>query len=499
MLACCWHKVEPMINVLPVILCGGSGTRLWPLSRSAFPKQFLVFSGKNSLYQNAMLRIHATKAPDVQIGETVVVTHEDQRFLARDQALALGLQQISLLLEPGARNTAPALTLAALHASAGGNDPVLVVSAADHSIPDQQAFSQALLSGVRCAATGAIVTLAVPASAPETGYGYIQRADDTGPYGESQVLRFVEKPDLQTAKRYVQSGNYAWNSGIFILRASVWLEALSKFRPDIHESAGLAWAERSYDQPFVRPGRERFLAIPSESIDYAVMEKCPGSTFPIQAIPLNAGWSDLGAWDAVWQAGDKDANGNVSHGDTLLADTSNTLVHAEGRLVAVAGVRDLVIVETADAVMVADRSQTQIAGALVRQLGQLNRSEHLLHRKTHRPWGWYDNIEESPGFKVKRIQVNPGAMLSLQRHRQRSEHWVVVQGIAEVTCGDKTFVLQENESTFIPLGATHRLRNPGTQALEIIEIQTGAYLGEDDIERLDDVYGRVAPTEAKTP
>ena len=488
-----------MIQVSPVILCGGSGTRLWPLSRAAFPKQFLVFSGKNSLFQNAILRIHASRAPDVRIGETVIVTHEEQRFLARDQALGLGMQEIALMLEPAGRNTAPALTLAALHASAGGNDPVLVVSAADHSIPAQQAFTQALLSGVRCAAQGAIVTLAVPASAPETGYGYIQCEAGTGSYGESQVLRFVEKPDLQTAKSFVQSGDYAWNSGIFILRASVWLDALSKFRHDVREAADLAWAGRTYDAPFVRPDRERFLAIPSDSIDYAVMEKCPGSTIPIKAIPLVAGWSDLGAWDAVWRAGDKDADGNVTHGDTLLAHTSNTLVHAQGRLVAVAGVRDLVIVETADAVMVADRSQTQIAGALVKALGQQNRSEHLLHRKTHRPWGWYDNIDESEGFKVKRILVNPGAILSLQRHRQRSEHWVVVKGLAEVTCGDRVFTLRENESTYIPLGATHRLFNPGQEALEIIEIQTGAYLGEDDIERIEDVYGRAAPMDPKTP
>ncbi len=481
-----------MINVSPVVLCGGSGTRLWPLSRASYPKQFLVLSGARSLFQNAVERVNAIAAIDIVIGETLVVTNEEHRFLARDQLSSLGVAAAALLLEPIGRNTAPALALAALHATQGGADPVLVVSPADHSVTDVESFTTALQRCVRCAESGAIVTLSVTPDSPETGYGYVQQHGEPGFHGEFAVTRFVEKPKLETARAYVESGEYAWNSGIFVMKASVWLTSLQHFRPDICDGARLAWAGRRQDAPFVRPDRERFEVIPMESIDYAVMERCPGSMVPIKTVPLAAGWSDLGAWRAVWQVGDKDADGNVESGDTQLVATSNTLVHATSRLVCTVGVKDLVIVETADAVLVTDRAQSQGMDTLTAELEQQSRVELLLHRKTHRPWGWYDNIDAGKGFKVKRIQVNPGASLSLQRHRHRAEHWIVVKGLAEVTCGDETFLLRESESTYIPLGATHRLRNPGNGGLEIIEIQSGSYLGEDDIERLEDAYGRVA-------
>ncbi len=480
-----------MIIVSPVVLCGGSGTRLWPLSRAAFPKQFLVLSGSHSLFQNAVERVNAIAASDIAVGETLVVTNEEHRFLAHDQLTSLDIAAASFLLEPAGRSTAPALALAALHAMEGGADPVLVVSPADHSIGNTELFTTALQNGVRSAACGTIVTLSITPIGPETGYGYVQRQGEPGNHGEFTVERFVEKPALETARAYVASGEYAWNSGIFILKASVWLDALRHFRPDICDAALRAWAGRSYDAPYVRPDGEKFKAIPQQSIDFAVMEKCPGSAYAIKTLPLAAGWSDLGAWDAVWQAGDKDASGNVTHGDALLIDTSNTLVHSTSRMVGTVGVKDLVIVETADAVLVTDKAQSQSAGKLVAALGRQGRSEHLLHRKSYRPWGWYDNIDVGEGFKVKRIQVNAGASLSLQRHRHRAEHWIVVNGLAEVTCGDKTFLLRQGESTFIPLGATHRLHNPGGAGLEIVEIQTGSYLGEDDIERLEDIYGRV--------
>jgi mannose-1-phosphate guanylyltransferase/mannose-6-phosphate isomerase len=479
-----------MINVSPVILCGGAGTRLWPLSRAAFPKQFLVMAGSLSLFQNAVQRVNAIATADIALGETLVVTNEDHRFLARDQLAALHLPSTSLLLEPVGRNTAPALTLAALRALEGGADPVLLVSPADHAVADLHSFTTALQASVRCAVSGAIVTLSVAPVRPETGFGYIQRQGESGHHGESVVRRFVEKPDLETARAYVASGEYAWNSGVFVLRASVWLNALRHFRPDIWHAAQMAWAGRSYDGLLLRPDLELFKAIPAVSIDYAVMERCPGSIFPVSTVPLAAGWSDLGTWEAVWQWGTKDEAGNLAHGDALLMDTSNTLVHAGNRLVGTVGVKDLVIVETADAVLVTDRAHSQSTDKLVAALLQRGRREHLLHRKTHRPWGWSEIIDAGDGFNVNRIRVNAGASLSLQRHGQRTEHWVVVKGVAEVTCGDKTFLLREGESTCIPSGATHRLHNLGDGALEIIEIQSGSYPGADDIERFDDACDR---------
>lgn len=487
-----------MNKLTPVILCGGSGTRLWPLSRAGFPKQFLVLSGTSSLFQQAVERVQGLAAGDMTLGETLVVTNEEHRFLALDQLRELKNIPATLLLEPVARNTAPALTLAALHATANGEDPILVVTPADQTITDTAAFSAALQQSVQAAIDGSIVILGITPNKPETGYGYIKTTLNPLSPGERasapaifSVEAFTEKPNSETAQRYLAEGGYYWNAGMFVLRASTWLNALAQFRPDIATATREAWAGRSADAPFIRPDKATFAAIPSESIDYAVMENCPGSAFPIRMVPLDAGWSDLGAWDAVWQVGQPDAQGNVTRGDVLLADTRDSLVYSSSRLVGAVGVDNLVIVETADAVLVADRSQSQNVKKIVAALEQQKREEHTLHRKVHRPWGWYDSIDEADRFKVKRIQVKPGASLSLQKHHHRAEHWIVVKGTAEVTCGDKKILLGENQSTYIPLGEVHRLTNPGKVPLEIIEVQSGSYLGEDDIVRFDDAYGRM--------
>ncbi len=480
-----------MLKVSPVILCGGSGTRLWPLSRSGFPKQFLVLSGTTSLFQQAVERINAIANQDIALDETLVVTNEEHRFLALDQLRELKTVKATLLLEPVARNTAPALTLAALRAVEKGEDPILVVTPADQTITDQAAFTVALQQSVRAAADGAIIILGITPTAPETGYGYIKHQGDVKAFGEYSVAQFAEKPSATTAQQYVDSGNYCWNSGMFVLRASTWLKALKQFRPDIANATQQSWQERSADAQFIRPTKAAFTEIPSESIDYAVMEKCPGSDITINMVPLAAGWNDLGAWDAVWQVGAQDANGNVMKGDAFQADTTNSLIYASSRLVSAVGVDNLVIVETADAVLVADRSQSQQVKQIVNALEAQGREEHTLHRKVFRPWGWYDSIDEAERFKVKRIQVKPGASLSLQKHHHRAEHWIVVKGTAEVTCGEKVILLTENQSTYIPLGEVHRLKNPGAIPLEIIEVQSGSYLGEDDIIRFEDTYGRL--------
>lgn len=477
-------------KIVPVILGGGSGTRLWPLSRSGFPKQFLVLSGTSSLFQQAVERVNQTQADDIAVGETIVVTNEEHRFLALEQLREIGLSNSCLLLEPLARNTAPAITLAALHATDSGDDPVLVVTPADQTIQNIPAFVVALQASIHVATTGAIAILGITPDRPETGFGYIRKTGNVGELGEFTVAQFTEKPNLETAQKYLESGDFWWNSGIFVLRASTWLKALTKFRLDIAQTTQIAWAKKTRDQSFIRPDKELFANIPSESIDYAVIEHCPQSEFPIKVIPLNAGWNDLGAWDAVWQVGDQDENGNVATGDVILSETKNTLVHATSRLVSTVGVNNLVVVETPDAVLISDRSQSQNVKNIVATLQKQNRQEHVLHRKVYRPWGWYDSIDEADRFKVKRIQVKPGASLSLQKHHHRAEHWIVVKGTAEVTCGEKVILLTENQSTYIPLGAVHRLVNPGSIPLEIIEVQSGSYLGEDDIVRLQDTYGR---------
>jgi mannose-1-phosphate guanylyltransferase/mannose-6-phosphate isomerase len=491
--------------VTPVILCGGSGTRLWPLSRSGFPKQFLVLSGNDSnqsLFQEAISRINAIGDAYIDLSTTLIVTNEEHRFLALDQLRELKNIKATLLLEPVGRNTAPALSLAALHAleqsKAEGVDPILVITPADQTVQNQAAFVKALQDCVAVVAEDeskkTIAILGVTPTAPETGYGYIQRGSTKGKYNEFTVAQFVEKPDAKTVQAYLADGNYLWNSGMFVLRASTWLAALAQYRPDIAKAIEAAWNNKSMDQSgdviFVRSDKLLFTAVPSESIDYAVIEKCTASTFSVKMVELGAGWNDLGAWDAVWQVGKQDRDGNVTSGDALLANTKNSLVHASSRLVTTVGIENLIIVETADAVLVADRKNSQDVKSIVSQLEQQKREEKNLHRKVARPWGWYDSVDEGEHFKVKRIQVKPGESLSLQMHHHRAEHWIVVKGIAEITNGDQVITLTENQSTYIPKGQTHRLANPGNTPLEIIEVQSGSYLGEDDIVRFKDTYGR---------
>jgi mannose-1-phosphate guanylyltransferase/mannose-6-phosphate isomerase len=478
-----------MINVTPVILCGGSGSRLWPLSRAGFPKQFLSLTGNQSLFQHAAQRLLKLDADDIHVTNPLIVTGEEHRFLASEQLREVGIELGAALLEPVGRNTAPALTLAALAAGANGEDPVLVVTPADQTVSDVAAFTQAMQQAVREAESGSIVILGITPDRPETGYGYIQTGSPSA--AEMMVVqRFVEKPNADTAQQYLNDGGYYWNAGMFVLKASVWLNALTTFRPDIAKSAEAAWNGKTQDNTFVRPSKAEFEAIPSESIDYAVMEYCPGSDFTIKMLPLGAGWSDLGAWDAVWSVLPKDEFGNACMGDVLTTNSRNTLVHASSRLVSLVGVQDLVVIETPDAVLVADKNRSQDVKHIVTQLQTSKREEHALHRKVHRPWGWYDSIDEGGRFKVKRIQVKPRASLSLQKHYHRAEHWIVVKGTAEISNGDEVLLLTENQSTYIPLGEVHRVANPGAIPLEIIEVQSGSYLGEDDIVRFEDHYGR---------
>ena len=484
-------------KVLPVILCGGSGTRLWPLSRSGFPKQFLILAGDNSqqsLFQQAIERAQGAAGSYGSLGPTLIVTNEEHRFLALDQLRELKDIQATLLLEPSGRNTAPALTLAALCAIENGDDPILLVTPADQTVANQPAFQKSMQFSLHIAQSGAIAILGIPPTAPETGYGYIKtQSKGMSDYGMT-VERFVEKPDLSTATQYLKEGGYYWNGGMFVLKASVWLAALTEFRPDILEATLKAWQARtsdaSSDTTFIRPDKELFNIIPNESIDYAVIEKCPGSAFAIRVVPLDASWNDLGAWDAVWRVGSQDEEGNVTRGDVVLEQTTNSLIYSSNRLVGAVGVNNLIVVETADAVLVADRANSQEVKAIIKRLELESREESNLHRKVNRPWGWYDSVDEGERFKVKRIQVKPGASLSLQMHHHRAEHWIVVRGTAEITNGDEVITLQENQSTYIPQGQTHRLANPGNEPLEIIEVQSGSYLGEDDIVRFEDTYGR---------
>ena len=484
-----------MINTIPIILCGGSGTRLWPLSRTGFPKQFLCLTGSESLLQLTAKRVLGVGNESIAVANPLIITNEEHRFLATEQLREAGIEIGSALLEPVGRNTAPALTLAALAAQADGQDPVLLVTPADQIVAHTPAFNQAMQQAVSEAAQGSIVVLGITPDRPETGFGYIQASPKCNGAAQA-VQRFVEKPDASTAQQYVAEGNYFWNAGIFVLKASAWLAALEHFRPDILHATVKSWELHSTDSnlstPFVRPGKAEFAAVPAESIDYAVMEHCPGSAFPIKMVPLDAGWSDLGAWDAVWGVLPKDEQGNAYSGDVISVGSRNTLVFASSRLVSLVGVEGLIVIETPDAVLVLDKSRSQDVKHIVNTLQQQKREEHTLHRKVHRPWGWYDSIDEGGRFKVKRIQVKPKASLSLQKHHHRAEHWVVVKGTAEITCGDKKLLLTENQSTYIPLGEVHRLANPGTIALEIIEVQSGSYLGEDDIVRLQDNYGRPA-------
>ena len=474
--------------IQPVILSGGSGTRLWPLSREQYPKQLLPLVGAESMLQATLNRLDgvAGAAPPL------LVCNEDHRFVVAEQARLAG-KPGAILLEPVGRNTAPALTLAALWATRSGDDPVLVVMPADHVILDLAAFRRAAESAVALAEAGLAVTFGITPDCPETGYGYIQKGAALAGGNGFALARFVEKPDAPTAQRYFDSGEYLWNSGLFVMRVSVWLGALQVCRPDMLAACRDAWGGAKEDGDFLRVGKDAFKACPADSIDYAVMERLTQSIAGLPkgaVIPLSAGWSDVGAWDSLWKVLPKDNEGNAFRGDVLLHGTANTLAVSESRLVACVGVRDLVVVETPDAVLVAHHDHTQDVKKIVELLKAAGRSEAQAHRKIHRPWGWYDGIDAGERFQVKRIVVKPGGCLSLQMHHHRAEHWIVVRGTARVTRGTETYLVSENESTFIPLGETHRLENPGCLPLEMIEVQSGAYLGEDDIVRFEDTYGR---------
>ena len=481
-----------MHTLVPVILCGGSGTRLWPLSRETYPKQFLVLAGERTMLQDTALRLNGLPDSVALDASPIVVCNAEHRFLAAGQLTGVGIAHARILLEPAGRNTAPALTLAALQACEGGADPILLAMPADHVITDRTALHAAVVQAHAVASQGAMVTFGIVADRPETGYGYIQRgvAHLQGSY---RIASFAEKPDAATAQRYLESGDYLWNSGLFMVRTSVWLKALAHCRPDILQACQQAMQHAVRDLDFVRPDAAIFSACPPDSIDYAVMERLPVRAdlgIPACVLPLQAGWSDLGAWDALWDVSARDAGNNATMGDAVLHDCSDSLLMASSRLVAGVGLHNIVVIETPDAVLVADKSQTQSVKHIVARLKAQGHALANTHRKIHRPWGWYDSIDGGERFQVKRIVVNPGASLSLQMHHHRAEHWVVVKGTAEVTNGERSFFLGENESTFIPLGHVHRLSNPGKVPLEIIEVQSGSYLGEDDIVRFEDTYGR---------
>ncbi|HET8608543.1 MAG TPA: mannose-1-phosphate guanylyltransferase/mannose-6-phosphate isomerase [Burkholderiales bacterium] len=484
----------------PVILCGGAGTRLWPLSREQYPKQLLALNGNGNetLFQATARRLIPSGDAGNVVEEPILVCNEEHRFMIAEQLRAVGGQPKALILEPDARGTAPALTLAALHALED-DDPVLVVMPADHAIRDAAAFRAAALRGAQLAEEGDVVTFGIPPSYPETGYGYIRfgtaigKADDA--IAAHRVVSFVEKPDQETAAAYVASGEYLWNSGIFAVRASIWLNLIRHFRPEVIEACERARSDRSWDGDFLRLNRDAFATCPNDSIDYAVMEKLPAGANGAElaqavVVDLDAGWSDVGAWNSLWDIGERDENGNLLRGDVCAVDTTNTLVVAQHRLVACVGLDDAVVVETADAVMVASKDQAQNVKQIVAKLKADGRQECFAHRKVYRPWGSYDGVDCGERFQVKRIVVNPGASLSLQMHHHRAEHWIVVRGTARVVTGDDEFLLTENQSTYVPVGVKHRLTNPGKVPLEIIEVQSGTYLGEDDIVRFEDSYGR---------
>ena len=472
----------------PVILSGGAGTRLWPLSRELYPKQLLALTGERTMLQQTALRLSGLAA-----ASPVVVCNEAHRFLVAEQLRQLKMDTRAVVLEPFGRNTAPAIALAALAAlkMAGGEDPELLVLPADHVIRDVGAFQQAVRTALPAVQQGKLVTFGIVPSAPETGYGYIQRgAEATGAAGLFQIARFVEKPNLERAQQFLKSGDYFWNSGMFMFRAGRYLQELEKFAPQIARVCRAAFENAASDLDFMRIDAKTFENCPSDSIDYAVMEK----TSDAVVVPLDAGWSDVGSWSALHEACDADRHGNVSRGDVISEDSNGNYLYAESRLVATVGLRDHVVVETKDAVLVAPKNRVQDVKKLVTRLKEAGRYEHSLHREVFRPWGSYDSIENGERFQVKRLKVKPGATLSLQMHHHRAEHWIVVSGTARITRGDEVFLLEENQSTYIPIGVKHRIENPGMIPLHIIEVQSGSYLGEDDIVRFDDRYGRQGTT-----
>jgi len=466
--------------IIPVILSGGTGSRLWPLSRKIYPKQFLPLTNTLSLLQNTASRVQEI----VDIAAPVVVCNEEHRFLVAQQLLDVGISPAAILLEPEGRNTAPAVTIAALHCLEKHPDPVLLILPADHIMADESGFRQAVAAVVPQAEAGQLITFGIVPNAPETGYGYIKAGQPQGnAYG---VECFVEKPNFATAQQYSQSGNYYWNSGMFLCQAAQFLAELERFAPEILASCRKAYAARRQDLDFLRLDTAAFAACPSDSIDYAIMEKTTNAVVK----PLDVGWSDIGSWAALWAVGGQDQHGNVCKGDVITEATRDSYIHAQDRLIATVGVDNLIIVETSDAVLVAHKEHGQDVKLIVDRLQTEQRQECHSHRKVYRPWGSYESIDEATRFQVKHITVNPGAQLSLQMHHHRAEHWTIVSGTALVTRGDEEFLLSENQSTYIPVGTRHRLANPGKIPLELIEVQSGSYLEEDDILRFDDVYGR---------
>ena len=466
---------------IPVILSGGSGSRLWPLSRKLYPKQFIPLKGEKSLYQSTLNRIKDLE----NVGEIITICNHEHRFMAAEQARQLGINHSDIILEPVGRNTAPAITIAALHAISKHPDACLLVLPADHILGDKEKF----ISTVRQAQQAAeknLVTFGVVPTRAETGFGYIKHAKDKVSDNAFTVTEFVEKPDTKTAESYINDGNYLWNSGMFVFRAELFLQEIKQHQAEIYNTCKDAYENGERDLDFIRLDQASFSNVPDISVDYAVMEK----TQHVAVVPLESGWSDVGSWHALWESFERDENNNATFGDVVEEDCSGCLIHANNRLVASVGIKDQVIVETSDAVLVASRDRAQDVKQIVNTLKLSQREEVDIHPKVYRPWGAYETIDIEDRFQVKRITVNPLQKLSLQMHHHRAEHWIVVKGTARVTCGDKEFLLSENESTYIPIGTKHRLENPGKIPLELIEVQSGTYLGEDDIERFDDVYGR---------
>jgi mannose-1-phosphate guanylyltransferase/mannose-6-phosphate isomerase len=468
--------------IFPVILSGGIGSRLWPLSREYYPKQLLALINQYSLLQDTVKRLEGLN----DLAAPLIVCNENHRFLVAEQLRSIGVIPSPIILEPSGRNTAPAVAVAALTALPNEKEAILLVLPADQTITDTAAFREAVVKGVPLAEAGYLVTFGIIPSRPETGYGYIHAVDAIEDSGAFLVEHFVEKPSLDAANQYVASKKYYWNSGMFLFKASTYLNELQKFAPDIFGASRQAVDNAIEDMDFLRLDESSFKACPSNSVDYAVMEHTQAAV----VIPLNAGWNDVGAWSSLWEMSEQDVEGNVVKGDVLIAGVRNSYLRAEHRLLAAVGINDCIVVETADAVLVAHRERVQEVKGIVERLQSSKREEALLHRKVYRPWGSYETLDAEIGFQVKRLTVNPGATLSLQLHYHRSEHWVVVKGTAQVIRGEETFILSENQSTYIPLGIRHRLGNPGKLPLEIIEVQSGNYLGEDDIVRYDDVYGR---------
>ncbi len=466
--------------IIPVILCGGSGTRLWPLSRQSYPKQLLALTGEQTLLQQTVSRLSGL----IDVGSPVVICNEEHRFLVAEQLRAVTDEPCTIILEPVARNTCPAVAVAALHGLTVAEDVFLLVLPADHLIADVPVFLGAVQHAVAYAAQMKLVTFGIKPTSPETGYGYIKAGPECGEGYELDC--FVEKPDAQTATQYVDSGEYHWNSGMFLFQAKSFLDELSEFNPEMIRHCTNAYEKSTRDLDFLRLDKDSFSKCPDDSIDYAVMEKTKNGV----VIPIDPGWSDIGSWSALWEVGEQDEDGNVTSGDVISYGTRNSYIHAENRLVATAGLDNHIVVETSDAILVAAKDHVQDVKQLVNMLKAQGRSETNLHRRVYRPWGSYEGVSFGDRFQVKIITVNPGSILSLQMHHHRAEHWVVVSGTAKITKGDDVFVLSENESTYIPLGVTHRLENPGVIPLELIEVQSGSYLGEDDIVRFEDNYGR---------